>query len=197
MRAIASGDRALSSRLLREQPALASTQLVKGAGRREAESYYFPEIGHYAYAGATALHIAAGAYREDLVRKLLSRGADVRARDRRGAEPLHKASVGQPGSHAWNPIRQIATIRCLLEAGADSNAAASGEVTPLHRAVRTRCADAVRALLIGGANPGLRTKRGSTLIALATQNTGREGSGSPEAKEQQREILALLREHQT
>jgi hypothetical protein len=64
--------------------------------------------------------------------------------------------------------------------------------TPLHRAVRTRCAEAVRALLDHGANPAIRNKNGSTALNLALHTTGRGGSGSPEAKAQQQAILLLL-----
>jgi hypothetical protein len=66
------------------------------------------------------------------------------------------------------------------------------EVTPLHRAVRTRCAAAVKALMDGGADVRARNKNGSRPGDLATRNTGRGGSGSAEAKAQQREILRLL-----
>jgi hypothetical protein len=65
-------------------------------------------------------------------------------------------------------------------------------VTPLHRAVRTRCAAAVRALLDGGADPLRANGNGSTPLKLATQTTGRGGSGSPAAKAQQEQIVQLL-----
>ena len=68
----------------------------------------------------------------------------------------------------------------------------NGGVTPLHRAVRTRCAAAVRVLLDNGADIRRRNKSGSTPMLLATQNTGRSGAGSPEAKAQQQEIVRLL-----
>ena len=73
-------------------------------------------------------------------------------------------------------------MRRLVAAGADPNAVDQGGVTPLHRAVRNRCAAAVRALLDGGADARRKNKRGSTPMQLATQNTGRGGTGSPEAK---------------
>jgi ankyrin repeat protein len=80
-----------------------------------------------------------------------------------------------------------------VAAGADPNAVDQGGVTPLHRAVRNRCAAAVRALLDGGADARRKNKRGSTPMQLATQNTGRGGTGSPEAKAQQQEIVRLLK----
>jgi ankyrin repeat protein len=118
----------------------------------------------------------------------------VRARNRRGAEPLHAAAVGSPVSPAWNPPAQAATIALLIEAGADPDAVDMDGVTPLHRAVRTRCAAAVAALLDGGADAARRNKGGSTPLRLAGLTTGRGGSGSPEAKAQQQEILRLLQQ---
>jgi len=160
-----------------------------------AKPYHIDEIGHYVYSGDTALHIAAASYREEIARKLIAMGADVRARNRRGAEPLHYAVDGKPGSHAWKPGAQAATVACLIEAGADPNALDKSGVTPLHRAVRTRCAAAVKVLLEGGADPRRKNKNGSTPMMLATLNTGRGGSGSREAKAQQEQIVQLLQEH--
>jgi hypothetical protein len=71
--------------------------------------YYLDEIEHYRYAGDTALHIAAVAYRPEIVRALIAMSADVRARNHRGAEPLHYAVDGMPGSRTWNPHAQAAT----------------------------------------------------------------------------------------
>ena len=193
IRSIVAGDDALAARLLTENPALARARFEQGATREAASDSWFEEITHYVYAGDTALHMAAAAYRPGIVRKLVDMGADVRAKNRHNAEPLHYAADGMPGSRGWNPAAQAMTIACLIEAGADPNARDKRGVAPLHRAVRTRCAAAVRALLDGGANPGLKNKHGSAAILLATQNTGRGGSGSPEAKAQQQQIVALLR----
>jgi hypothetical protein len=194
VRAIVVGDRAIATKMLAVSPELARMRAAKGATRQEAESYFLDEIGHYLYAGDTALHIAAAAYRERIAMDLIARGADVRARNRRGAEPLHYAADGMPGSRAWDPRAQAGTIVRLIAAGADPNAVDKSGVAPLHRAVRARCAFAVRALLESGADPNARNKNGSTPMLLATRTTGRGGSGSPEAKAQQQEILRLLGE---
>jgi ankyrin repeat protein len=191
-RAIAAGDETAVLALLAASPQLATVSLARGAARHAARTYFLDPIGHYLYAGQTALHVAAAAYQGEIVRKLVALGADIRAKDRRGSEPLHYAAVGTPGSRTWNPDAQAATIASLIAAGADPNAVNMDDVTPLHRAVRTRCAAAVRALLDGGADPRARNGHGSTPVDLATRTTGRGGSGSPEAKAQQVEIVRLL-----
>jgi ankyrin repeat protein len=147
------------------------------------------------YEGDTALHIAAAAYQIRIAEELIARGADVRARNRRGAEPLHYAVDGGPGLPAWDPSVQTKIIARLIGAGADPNAVDKSGVAPLHRAVRNRCSAAVRALIDGGADPRAPNRNGSTPLLLATQTTGRGGSGSAEAKAQQKEILRLLMEH--
>jgi Ankyrin repeats (many copies) len=190
-RSIAEDDAAGTLRLLDASPALARASLEVGVTRKTAKAY-LDEFGRYFFAGDTALHIAAGAYRVDIVQRLIEMGADVHARNRRGAAPLHLAAVGLPGSPTWNPQAQQATITCLIAAGADPDAVDKDGVTPLHRAVRTRCAAAVSALLAGGADAKRKNNNGSTPMWLAAHNTGRGGSGSAEAKAQQKEIVRLL-----
>jgi len=191
--AIVDGDATRASMLLAETPALASTHVPRGATRENAAEYFLEKIGHYVYAGDTALHLASAAFWPAMVGEVLARGADVHARNRRGAQPLHYAVDGSPGSRTWDPRRQRETVVCLLDAGADPNAVDKGGVTPLHRAVRNRCADAVDALLQGGADPSRPNKSGSTPAQLARWTTGRGGSGSPEARVQQEAIVRLLR----
>ncbi|HEY8172079.1 MAG TPA: ankyrin repeat domain-containing protein [Dehalococcoidia bacterium] len=187
VRAICAGDVAAAERLLAASPGL--------AGERGVHDVLLDEIAHYVYGGDSALHIAAAAYQREIARTLIAMGADVRATNRRGAQPLHYAADGVPGARSWNPDAQAATIASLIEAGADPNAIDKSGVMPLHRAVRTRCAAAVRALIDGGADPRGRNKSGSTPMDLATGNTGRGGSGSPESKAQQEEIVRLLEQH--
>lgn len=154
-----------------------------------------PEFRHHVYAGDTPLHGAAARHDPALVRTLLAAGADVNARNRRGAQPLHYAVDAMPGSRCWDPVAQRETVALLLAARADPNAIDKNGTSPLHRAVRNRCAAAVEELLAGGADPQLKNGRGSTAIDLTKWTTGRSGSGSPAAKKQLDEIKRLLAEN--
>jgi ankyrin repeat protein len=195
LRTIASGNRQRASRLLDASPGLALQVVEVGATRQVSTDYSLKEIEHYVYAGDTALHIAAAAYDVEISKELLAKGANVRARNRRGAEPIHYAVDGNPNSHTWNPTDQEAIVECLIEAGADPSSPDKGGVTPLHRAVRTRCTAAVRALLVNGADPRGKNGSGSTPLHLAVQNTGRGGTGTSASREQQREIILSLLKH--
>jgi ankyrin repeat protein len=181
MRAIDADDGDAAVRLLAATPTLARTCIATGATRQGPDAYFLDRIRKHIYAGDTALHVAAG--------------AALRARNRRGAEPLHAAAVGSPGADTWDPGAQAAMIGRLTDAGADPNAVDMDGVTPLHRAVRTRSAAAVEALLAGGADAGRKNGSGSTPLRLARLTTGRGGAGSPDAKAQQQEILRLLDRH--
>ena len=194
VKAIVSGDSARAIKLLDASPHLASERAARGATRQSAKENFFDRIKHYISEGDTALHMAAAAKQALLVRELIARGADVHAKNRRGAEPLHYAVDGGPGSPVWNPNEQTMIIDELVRAGADPNALDVSGVAPLHRAVRNRCAAAVRTLVEHGADPQTPNRNGSTPMLLASLNTGKSGSGSPAAKEQQREILCFLKE---
>ncbi|HKF21046.1 MAG TPA: ankyrin repeat domain-containing protein [Candidatus Angelobacter sp.] len=178
--------------LLRHSPMLARQSLAEGATRQGATDFFLHEIKHYLYAGDTLLHAAAAGYRSRISRALLECGADVSARNRRGAEPLHYAADGSPTGHTWDPKAQSEIIALLIEAGASPNALDKSGVAPLHRAVRQRCSSAVDALLKRGAQVRLKNKSGSSPLHLAVQNTGKGGTGSPESKSHQREIIQIL-----
>ncbi|MEM6933488.1 MAG: ankyrin repeat domain-containing protein, partial [Pseudomonadota bacterium] len=102
---------------------------------------------------------------------------------------------GIPGSAHWNPAAQAATVSRLIAAGADPDARDGNGATPLHRAARTRCAVALRALLDGGADAGAQTPSGATPRMLAERSSGRGGTGAPEAHAGQAEILRMLDAH--
>ncbi len=157
-------------------------------GRTVVDERFVEAIVHQVYRGDTLLHVAAAGFRAGMAADLIAAGADVAARNRRGATALHYAAdANRDASQA-----QAATIAVLLKAGADPNATDKSGVAPLHRAVRKRSAEAVKALLDGGADANLKNGSGSTPLFLAERTTGSSGSGSPEAKAAQAEIIRML-----
>ena len=190
--AIALRDRTEVARRLDSSPGLASRPIRIAASRHDSEAYFLSAIRHYVYAGDTALHLAAAAYQREPAESLVARGADVRARNRRGAEPLHYAADGGPDTTHWDPVAQREVIAYLITAGADPNAFDTSGVAPLHRAVRNRCSAAAAALIEHGADPLLTNRRGSTPLHLAVQNTGKSNSGTDACKNEQRRLIALL-----
>jgi hypothetical protein len=181
--AIVKDDRAEVKALLAANEGLAARGL-------DAARLYKGAILHWMYVGDTALHLAAAGYRTAIVRLLLAAGANPNAAfNHRRGRPLHYAADGYIIGPAWNEKAQLETIRLLLDAGAEIEAADKNGATALHRAVRTRCAAAVRCLLDAGANPLVKNKSGSTPFHLAVQNTGRGGSGAAGAVAAQRLII--------
>jgi len=190
VQAVMDGEVGVASRLLTINPEFAARRFAVGATRRDTAKFFYEDIAHYCYQGDTALHMAAAAFQRSSARLLVRKGSALDAKNRRGAEPLHYAA----DANRWNPTAQSETIRYLLSVGANANARDANGATPLHRAVRTRSAMAVRALLEGGADLQLKNKNGSTPFDLAIRDTGRGGSGSTLAREQQTQIVAMLLE---
>jgi len=190
VQAVVDGEASAASRILTAHPEFATSALGAGAPRDASTEFFREDILHQCYRGDTALHMAAAAFQRSTAQLLVRKGAALGARNRRGAEPLHYAG----DANRWSPATQADTITYLLSAGADVNARDANGATPLHRAVRTRSAPAVQALLDGGADVRAKNKNGSTPMDLATRTTGRGGSGSPLAREQQAQIVAMLRE---
>ena len=181
--AIVDDDARAAKRLLQADPGLA-TRLIRKA------KLYDSGVFHWIYVGDTLLHLAAAGYRVKIVRLLLASGADPNAaHNMRNSSPLHYAADGFITGPAWNAKRQVETIRCLLHKGADIHLQDMNGATPLHRAVRTRCAAAVKFLLEAGSDATIKNKSGSTPFHLAVQNTGRGGTGAPTAVSAQREII--------
>jgi Ankyrin repeats (many copies)/Ankyrin repeat len=158
--------------------------------RQLTRNFFQLPINHWFYVGDTGLHLAAAGHRTLITELLLKHGADPNARsNRRRSSPLHYAADGFVNNPGWDPNHQIKTMTYLVESGADIHAADKNGATPLHRAVRTRSAAAVKYLLDAGSDPGVRNKSGSTPFHLAVQNTGKSGSGDAPAIAGQRQII--------
>src|SRR5207245_10318979 len=114
--AIVDDDLPTVKKLLTADPGLAT-------GLIDEARLYQSKIVHWIYAGDTALHLAAAGYRVELVRLLLAAGADPNSTTNdRQTGPLHYAADGYINGPDWNAIRQVKTIQCLLDAGAEINA---------------------------------------------------------------------------
>src|SRR5439155_27227916 len=113
VRAIIDDDRKAVKALLEADGGLAARLIRK-------PKFYDSKIFHWIYAGDTALHLAAAGYRVEIVRLLLMAGADPNATvNHRRSSPLHSAAAGFISSPVWHAERQVETIRCLLDKGAD------------------------------------------------------------------------------
>ncbi len=183
LKAILDDDRSKVEELLQNDPLLAT-------GVVSEPRLYESGIFHWLYAGDTALHLAAAGYRVEIARILLAAGANPNAAgNHRRSGPLHYAADGYLIGPAWDEKRQVKMIECLVDAGAKINAQDMNGATPLHRAVRTRCAAAMQFLLTAGSDPLIKNRPGSMPFHLAVQTTGRGGSGAEEAKAAQRTII--------
>lgn len=186
--AIIDDDAVRFGKLLQDEPSLASR-------RYDADQLFNEKIFHWIYVGDTALHLAAAGYRVRLVEALLRAGADANARNRRGGTPLHYACDGFISGPDYDAQQQVVTLKLFIDAGAHIDLQDKNGASALHRASRTRCAEAVKFLLSAGVDTSLRNTSGSSAFHLAVQTTGRGGSGEPEAKEAQRRIIEAFLEH--
>lgn len=103
--------------------------------------------------GLTPLHYAAAFGSLEVIQTLVTRGADVNAKDPRDATPLHYA--------AWDPAR----AQYLLSQGAAADTATKQKRTPLLVAASSPSgSSAVPLFLKHGANPKARDVRGFNLL---------------------------------
>jgi hypothetical protein len=94
-RAIAAGDKTAALAVLATSPELATARLARGATRQAAKIYCLDPIGHYFYAGQTALHVAAAAHQYEIADKLI-------AIKREPGPSNHRTSgFGAAASTAW------------------------------------------------------------------------------------------------
>lgn len=110
--------------------------------------------------GLTVLMRYVGRDREEMVRKMLERGANVSLQDNDGDTALHN------GARRGN----VNILRLLLGKGADPNVKNKVGGTPLMWAAVFGHSDAVRVLLENGADASLKDNKGMTAAAWAVEN---------------------------
>jgi tankyrase len=118
---------------------------------------------------STPLHFAAGYNRVGVVEFLLSKGADVHAKDKGGLVPLHNAC-----SYGHYEVTEL-----LVKHGASVNVSDLWKFTPLHEAAAKGKQEIVKLLLRHGADAAKKNRDGHTPTDLV--------------KEDDEELLDLLR----
>ncbi len=108
---------------------------------------------------STPLHFAAGYNRVGVVEFLLSRAADVHAKDKGGLVPLHNAC-----SYGHYEVTEL-----LVKHGASVNVSDLWKFTPLHEASAKGKYEIVKLLLRHGADPTKKNRDGHTPIDLVKE----------------------------
>ncbi|MCP4372714.1 MAG: hypothetical protein GY797_32085 [Deltaproteobacteria bacterium] len=113
--------------------------------------------------GETLLHIAADSGYTDIVKYLVSQGADVNSKAESGDTPLHNA-VGIGNG-------KIEIAKYLVSNGAEVNTQNTFFFqTPLHRACYVRNIETVKYLVSQGANVTIKDKSGETPLHIAAKS---------------------------
>lgn len=141
----------------------------------------------------TPLCVAAKSKREDMVKFLLARGADIQSIDKEGHTILHRVVVDEPKSsliellidngiepdardeqgetvlHLAVKRRQKTTVKVLLKKGADIHAISKGRMSSLHMAVDSYTIDEalIKLLLQQGADISARTHEGKEALHIS------------------------------
>ena len=116
------------------------------------------------------MHDAVFGAHTEVAEFLLSKGADVNAREKNGATPLIIAAMG--GKVEIDG--QAGVVALLLAHKADINAKSANGMTALHVAALIGHADVVRLLLAKGANVNAEDEKGNTPSDYAAQQGRQE-----------------------
>lgn len=115
--------------------------------------------------GQSALHLAFESNDPAFVEYLLSRGADVNVKNKKGVTPLQLLGVDS------NHSSHVRVAEILLENGADVNARGSDGKTLLLRMIEKQaCVGIVELLLKFGADVNARDESGETALLKAIRN---------------------------
>jgi uncharacterized protein len=154
--------------LLRKGADVNATDELGRTAVMTALARYFPEPGAPKETGAPATEAAREVRKLKIARLLIKRGADITRRSTIGMTALHYA-VMLPDMEA-----ALELSRELLAAGAPVDARMGTGITPLRMAVDRGRVAISRALVEGGANPGMPDDDGKTPLARAAAIGPRE-----------------------
>lgn len=138
----------------------------------------------------SALHVVGYQGLGEMVRYLVSRGADLNLVDRHGRTPLHCAVYGDCRRGGRRELNGSST-RALLSEGAEVNAVSKDGSTPLHIAVYTYQVEATRLLLQYGASIGAKRADGKTVLDFLYRRSVKAGHWGID----QGEIFSILLHH--
>jgi uncharacterized protein len=142
------GETTLVIVLKKDRPDLAVIALDAGA-----------DVNLAAVNGITPLMAAAYGGYDDIVKRLLAKGANPAAVDRLGKNAIvYAAGEGRTG-----------VVAALLAAGVDPNAAYTNDLTALMWAAGSGKTETVKALLAAGADPARKDNRGKTAADMARE----------------------------
>ena len=111
--------------------------------------------------GRTPLHAAADALSVSAADRLIDAGADVNARNRDGAAPLHLAALTTTTAHRAAASRAAMT-KLLIQKGADAGAADAQALQPLHLAALKGRDEMLSLLTAAGARTDAKDRLGRT-----------------------------------
>ena len=140
--------------------------LLHGCDVNEADCY-----------GRTALHYATSSQFTNVstVQALINKGANVKAVDKAGLNPLHMCvlpTVLVPVMEEEDEYPEKAgvcdVIQLLASAGLDVNSTGNADFTPLHFALREKDIAVITKLLELGADATLKTRTGETALHRST-----------------------------
>ena len=146
--------------------------------------------------GATPFFIAAWTHNPDVMRVLLTAGANPHSAAADGTTPLH-ALAGVPGrppmgySNHLEPLRMLAAARIALDEGADINAANHAGRTPMHGAADIKSTELIQFLFENGARLDVTDNGGETPLTLAGVGELYDDSKANAATKLLRELAGL------
>jgi len=118
------------------------------------------DIGSPTNVGASLLSAAGSGDLQEL-KRLLNRGADIKAQDYKEWTPLHEAAY-------WNHLN---VVKELLDRGANIDAQSNHGFTALHMAANRNHLNVVKELLDRGADIDAQDKDGETALHWAARNS--------------------------